>query len=254
MDNNDREFKNRIIELADRAYKEGRYIYTNFLNPSEISKVHELKKELSHVGFCWFGGMELSERAVVCFGNEELFGYEPYFPITVIKIEPRMKKFAEVLSHRDILGALMNQGIERDTMGDILIKDNVAYVFILDTMADYIIENITSVRHTPVKTSVCENPEELKNLSPETKQMDLIVSSNRCDAIISKIYNLSREQALVLFREGKVFIDGRESTGNARPIKEGEIVSVRGYGKFRFIREGGTTKKERLYVSIEKYV
>ena len=58
MDNNDREFKNRIIELADRAYKEGRYIYTNFLNPSEISKVHELKKELSHVGFCCFGGME----------------------------------------------------------------------------------------------------------------------------------------------------------------------------------------------------
>lgn len=252
MDNNDKDFKNRILELADRAYREGRYIYSNFLNHSQISKVHELKKKLEFVGYSVYGGMELSERAVVCFGKEEIFGYVPFFPIKVIKIEPRMKKFAEQLSHRDVLGALMNQGIERDTMGDILIKDNVAYIFILDNMADYILENVTSIRHTPVRAEVIE--EEIKDLAPTTKAMDIIVSSNRCDAIISKIYKLSREQALMHFREGRVFVNGMETTSNARALKDGEIVSVRGHGKFRFLREGGVTKKERLYVAVEVYV
>ena len=76
----------------------------------------------------------------------------------------------------------------------------------------------------------------------------------RLDAIVAKLYNLSREQSLKLFVEGKVFLDGINMTGNARSLKEGEVVSVRGYGKFIFNGEGGNTKKDKLYIKVSKYV
>lgn len=254
MEHDDREFRKRINELANRAYKENRYIFTDFLNPSQLSVVKEMEKDLRFVGFRISGGLEETEteRAVVRFGNEELTGYVEEFPIVLIRISPRMKKFADELGHRDFLGAVMNLGIERDTIGDILIRDNTAYMFVMERVAEYILDQLISIKHTSIRAEICDTiPEEIK---PKRERRDIIVSSNRIDAIIAKLYNLSREQSLVLFREGKVFVNGREMTSNARPLKENEAVAVRGFGKFCFISEGGKTKKDRLYVAVEVYV
>lgn len=264
--------RKRLTELAEKAYRENRYVFTDFLNVSQLSQYFELVKkkkadlvidgEIEGVDVKAFGGTAGCERCMVRFGSPEMFGYEEPYPITLLKLYPAMAKFAETLTHRDYLGSLVGLGIEREKIGDIIIPrsrtegnslgKHTVYAFVTEEISDYIIDNLSYVKHTHIRIESCEEvPDEV---APQLEELSVIVSSNRLDAIVAKLYNLSREQALKLFVEGKVFLNGINMTGNARSLKEGEVVSVRGYGKFIFNGEGGNTKKDKLYIKVSKYV
>ncbi len=98
--------------------------------------------------YATFGGYDGAERAVAAFGNGCQYAE---FPVKIIKAEPLSQKFADKLSHRDFLGSLMGLGIKRNVLGDIVIKENTGYIFCLDSIADYIVQNLDKVRHTGVK-------------------------------------------------------------------------------------------------------
>jgi len=149
--NDEQILKGRLTDLAKRAYSQNIYTYSNFLSPAELALFEDIRSEVSYIRCETFGGNELCERQVIGFGSEEEFGYPGEFPIAVIKVTPLLAKFSDDLNHRDFLGALMHLGIERDTLGDILIKDNTAYIFCLERIAGYICDELTKVKHTNVK-------------------------------------------------------------------------------------------------------
>lgn len=127
----------RLKELALRAYANGYYTFTNFLGIAEISmlkKLYMTDADLKGMPYVLYGGSKGCERCVAAFGSEELFGYQCEFPVSCVLIKPRMQKYADKLTHRDILGAVLNLGTKRDTIGDIYINDNEAYMFCLDTV------------------------------------------------------------------------------------------------------------------------
>lgn len=159
------------------------------------------ERELDFVPWKLFGGTEGCERQMLRFGSEETLGYEEAFPISCVVIRPSAPKFAEELTHRDFLGALMNLGIERDVLGDIIVRGAVGYVFCEDAMADYLEKNITQVRHTTMTTEVTK--ECPAQAAPQFAEEEFVVSSNRCDAVVSKAYRLSRTQSAELFRAEK---------------------------------------------------
>lgn len=70
--------------------------------------------------------------------------------------------------------------------------------------------------------------------APQFAEEEFVVSSNRCDAVVSKAYRLSRTQSAELFRAGKIFVNGRQYDRNSGILKAQDIVSVRGFGKFVF--------------------
>lgn len=244
--------KQRFADLANTCYQNGHYTFTHFLSAAEIDEFYQMKGEISFVEATFFGGSEFSERQMLRFGNEEMFGYVEDFPISCIHCRPMTPKFAEKLGHRDVLGALMNLGIERDVIGDIWLKEKECYFFCLSGMKEYICDNLIKIRHTNV---TCEEIETLpEEFQPTLKSEEYIIASERCDALIAKIYNLSRSKCIPLFQEKKVFVNSRQYENNSGTLKAGDVVSVRGYGKFIYqgvIRE---TKKGRLTVGIEKYV
>lgn len=242
----------RFEELAERAYSENRFVFTDFLDMSGLSSFYEVERDFSYVGTTVSGGTEGCERCMVRFGSAESCGYEESFPIELLRIRPLQKKFSDKLTHRDFLGTIIGLGLERSKIGDIVVRDNEAYVFVSDSVSDYIIESMTRVKHTSVRVDKCTDiPEEI---SPKTVEESIIVSSNRLDAVIAKVYNMSRDTAVRCISEGRVFINGREMTGNAKSLKAGDIVSVRGSGKFIFGSEGGTTRKDKLYINIKRYI
>ena len=53
---------------------------------------------------------------------------------------------------------------------------------------------------------------------------------------------------------GRVFINGAEVKKSSVTLQAGDKVSVRGYGKFRYLGETGKTKKGNLIVAVEKFV
>lgn len=243
---------NRINELAEKAYSENRFLFTDFLDMSQLSSFYSIEKDLAYVGTTVSGGTEGCERCIVRFGSPENLGYDESFPIALLHICPIQKKFSDTLTHRDFLGSVIGLGIERTKLGDIIVRDNEGYFFVADSISEYIIDNLTKVKHTSVRVSRCEDIPE--TIAPKFSEESIIVSSNRLDAIIARVYKLSRDQAVSQISEGKVFLSGRQMTENAKSLKSGDVISVRGKGKFIFDGEGGNTKKDKLYIKIKRYI
>lgn len=251
---NDKELqqvKNRFRDLADKSFQQNVFTFTNFLGLSEQDAFWQIEPKLRHAGYSLYGGSGNTERKMIRFGNVEELGYEVPFPIACIHMQPLIMKFADKLSHRDFLGALMNLGIERGTIGDIKVVDKEAYLFCQESIAEYICQNLEQIKHTHVKCKITEEYEETVEEEPELHTIQ--VSSVRVDAVIAKVYNKSRSDCLELFRTGKVYINGRLCENNSRLLKQGEIVNARGYGKFVFSGEPRETRKGKLNVSVSVY-
>ncbi len=237
----------RFKELENRSYNRGVYEYSDFLNMYEQDLLFKNIKTT----FSLFGGYETAERQIAVFGSEDELGYAPIYPVCCILVSPLMQKFADDLTHRDFLGSVLGLGIKRETIGDIIIKNNTGYIFCLSSVADFIIDNLKKVRHTSVKCEkVTETPEEVK---PEATEKFIIVASERLDVIIAEIYNLSRSESNTLFMSKKVFINGKLTENNSQKIKAGDTISVRGYGRFNWLGTSGETKKGRLKANVEVY-
>lgn len=247
--------KARLKDLAERAYRQNVYTYSNFLTPAELTFLEELKEDIRHIPFSTFGGGEACDRRMVGFGSEALFGYESKFPISIVKVEPLIEKFSDQLNHRDFLGAIMNLGIERSIIGDILVKDGKrAYIYCSDSIANFICENLLKIKHTNVRCTVMELSEDLAELRPEFKDISVVVASPRFDAIVAGVTKLSRNDALNLFKAKKVTLNGRLCEKNSITIKDGDTFSLRGYGKYIYEGCGNETRKGRVYVHLKQYV
>ncbi|MBQ9070968.1 MAG: hypothetical protein IJY23_06465 [Clostridia bacterium] len=243
--------KKRLLELS-RKSEGGYYLFSDFLGLSEQSVFAEIKNAIPKGGFTLFGGADGCERIMVRFGNPEELGYVEDFPIRIVKIEPKSKKFAEILTHRDFLGSILNLGIERKTLGDIVIIDNVGYIFAKDEVASYIADSIETVRRTDVKAQIItELPEgELFKLS----RIKIQLSGERLDAVISKVYSISRDDSLSLFKKRLVFVSGRLLENNSYTPKTDDVISVRGYGRFIYRGVSSLSKKGKLNADIDVYV
>ncbi len=251
MNMSDTILKNRLRELAERASVQNRYTFTDFLSESELSVYYEIKKELSYINTALYGGAPGCDRQMIRFGSEELFGYGQSFPITCIKIEPVAEKFAGVLSHRDYLGALMHLGIEREVLGDILIRGKHAYLFCMDTMAEYISNHLSQIGRTSV---VCSLAEEIpKEATRELVAEHYILSSERLDLIVAKLCRLSRSESQKLFQDKRIFLNGKVTLQHSGKIEPEDILSVRGYGKYIFKGIIAETKKGNLRIEIMRY-
>ncbi len=198
-----------------------------------------------------WGGYDNAERCVASFGDREYFVDNNDYPIKCILINPVNQKFADSLTHRDFLGSLMGLGIRREVLGDIIIHENSGYLFCLDTICDYIIENLTQVKHTTVKCELTANIP--ANALPQPVSREIIVSSERLDVIVSAIYNMSRSQVLPLFNTEKVFVNGVVKQSHSATVNVDDKISVRGYGRFIYKGVLRKTKKDRLVINVEVF-
>ena len=246
------QLKKRLVELAEKAYSRGIYAYTPFLGLAEQQAYYAVEREVSYAGVRMEGGAPLCERKIIRFGDP---GYEEDFPIARIEILPKTPKFAENLTHRDFLGAVMNLGIERDVTGDIFVSDGAhsnrekgALLFCHESIADYILENLDRVRHTNVTCKRTKGETFIENAEPE--RISVTVASPRADGVISKVYNLSREESRELFNSGRIFINGIQTQNLSCQLKEEDAVTVRGFGKFIFYGQTGVSRKGKDRVEV----
>ena len=184
--------KKRFAELAAKSYNAGIFTFTDFLGLAEQSAFEECRSALSGIKYTAFGGAEGAERVMIRFGDVEELGYEVPFPIVTLRIAPASQKFADKLTHRDFLGSLLNLGIERSVLGDIVIIDNVGYVFVHEDMAEYISTSLTRIKHTDVRISIAEELPEGELYRREVRRIQ--ISSERLDAVIAKTFSLSRDE------------------------------------------------------------
>lgn len=251
MDKETEILKKRLLDLGNQSYRNNMFTFSPFLSLAEQQILDEVKRELGNVKMTEYGGYDLPERVMVRFGDPEELGYEEKFPIVCIHIRPLLKKFADSLTHRDFLGAVMNLSIERNTLGDILIEDNEAYLFCHEKVSEYICQELVSVKHTKIICNTEEFHSEIHLKDPVLHE--LLVSSLRIDGVVARAYQLSRSEAVLLFREKRIFVNGKLQENNSYFLKEGDMITARGYGRFIFNRQISVTRKEKLKLEIAKY-
>lgn len=248
----------RFVELSNIAYQRSVITYSDFLNLNELNILHTTPKDLFPVPYMTFGGYAYSERQMAAFLPDAFSLYmekseiQNLYPIQIIKITPVHAKFAEELGHRDYLGALLNLGIERSKLGDILVQGTSAYVFVNESLADFIVNELVKVRHTVVLPQIVESAEFV--YEPRFEVIKGTVASIRLDSLLSLAYSSSRSKLTGLIEGARVYVNGKLTTSNAYHVKNDDIISVRGMGRFQFKQIVSETKKGRYYVELYKYI
>ena len=260
--NNDKDvllLEKRFTELSRNAYQRDIITYSDFLNLNEQNILHTLPKDRMYTRFMSFGGYDTAERQMAAFIPDALYlrwgKKEPEnidYPFRALRISPLNKKFAGELSHRDYLGAVLNLGIERSRTGDILIDGESALIFVHRDIANVVSGELTRVRHTSVRAD--ELPLSKISYTPSYEEIRGTVASVRLDSLLALAFSSSRTRLTGLIEGAKVYVNGRLVTSNGYQPAEGDVISVRGMGKFRFESSGSRTRKNRIMVVIFKYV
>ena len=241
----------RLIELSRMAYNRGIVTFSDFLNLNELNILHTTPKNMFLSQYKTYGGYDLSERQMAAFLPDALY-YNYEYPVRIFEIRPLNKRFAEELTHRDYLGAVMNLGIERCKLGDIIVEEGRALLFVKEEMAEYIAEHLTQIRHTSVATTF--TAEFNSDYEPDYEELKGTVPSIRLDTVLSIAYPLSRSKLTALIEGARVFVNGKLVTSNGYRLKENDMISVRKMGRIAYMGILSETKKGRYMISVRKYI
>ena len=236
----------RLRELALRAAHACAPTYTRFLEPPmEIACRAAANFAGCEVAF--EGGYEGAERRMAGFyaGGAEALS----FPIRRLRVDWNARYGS--IGHRDILGALMGLGIERETLGDIAMLKEGALLFVHEDMADYVAANLESCGRVKVRVSPCG--EEVAPPEPEGTLLYRTVPSQRLDAVLAAACDLSRQKAQEMIRAELVKVDHAVETRADARLEAGSLVSARGLGRFRVQEVAGLTRKGRVGLRLFVY-
>lgn len=241
----------RFVDLSRQADRKGIVCFSDFLTIHELHILRDAAPRL-YSTYEVSGGYPHAERQMAAFLPDALI-FSWNYPIDCIRIQPSYPKFAEELTHRDILGALMSLGLERDKLGDIVVDQGSYYLFLKQEMSSYITEELREIRHTQV-TCCPVPPDTAANITPRMAEHQGIITSNRLDNVISALTGGSRSQSAALIQSGKICVNGSECLHNTYICKLDDVISIRGVGKFIFDGVTGETKKNRIKIVYRKYL
>ena len=224
---------------------------TCFLSPRELEMTRYLFGDLP--GLHSFGGYEDAERKMLIYLPdylEEDSLYAEDSPVVCL----RATFFQEdSLSHRDFLGALMGAGIGRETVGDICVGKGSCDFFVTEEIAPYIQQSFTSAGRTHLHMERIPLVEATIP-EPEVKEIKDTLASLRLDSVISSGFRIGRSLAAQYVTSGKAAIDGLPCEKPDKTVSEGCKISVRGLGKIKLTAINGKTKKDRISVTIHRYI
>jgi RNA-binding protein YlmH len=253
VDKDDLFLEKRLLDLSGTAYRRGINVFSDFLNLNEQNIFWGLTNELPMIKYFAYGGYNDAERKILCFCGDGFTEDEKLvdYPIACIKVKPVNQKFSDSLSHRDFLGAVINLGLDRSKLGDILILENEGYIFTHNSISEFITDQLCKVKHTTVDCSVIDRRDFY--YKPKLKEINGTVSSVRLDSILATAFQGSRSSLVGLIEGGKVYVNGKIILSNSYQLKENDIISVRGLGKFQYSGTSYQTKKGRYSVKLLLY-
>ena len=236
----------RFADLVRRAARGVRPVFSAFLTPDARARLAALaRREGLESGD--FGAAADAERAVVGLWQPGCAPEEA--PIAVVSIAWDGRYAAP--QHRDVLGACLGLGLQRETLGDIRLEGDCAYVAATPAIADYLIENLHEVGRAKVSLSRYDG--ELP--AAESGRSEVVnVPSLRLDAVLAQTLHLSRARAQALIRGGAVQKNWQITDRTDAEIAQGDVLSIRGSGRIRVHSVQGESRKGRLFLEVETFL
>lgn len=236
-----------FVDKITRVKRSWEECFTDFLNPDEQMLLKKLcMYEGLYLGF--MGGKGYFERAAAVISHED---YSGVFPVDAVRIEGNFK--FEKLNHRDYLGTLLSLGIRREKLGDINVFDDGAEIWLSNEISDYICYNLTKIKHTGIR---CEKItfEEAREKIQNFKEISINISSMRLDCIIAALAKISRSEAAGLIKGGNIKVNYNIENEFSRKINEGDLLSIKGFGRYEIDKIINITKSQRINIAVKKFI
>ena len=236
-----------LFRLCDK-YSSARF--SDFLDGDELATVEDKVVFPFDYNVLVYGGFGDAEKKIIgVFPQWE----EPdvnEFPIVCLKV---VGGYTRKLTHRDYLGTVMSLGIAPQKLGDIVVCDDFAYVLLHSDVSEYVRDNLNKIGNQGVKVEIIDDLAEIQ-IERKYKTIGAVCAAPRLDAVVGAAANISRAQSAALINAGKVKLNHRETEKVAETVKEGDLLSIRGYGRFLVHSFDGETRKMRLHITLKQYI
>lgn len=234
----------KAISLLEKSFYTRKEVPSFFLNPFEISVLNDIAK-INNIEIVFLSYNESSER--------QIFVANPYSNEINTKDYISVLKFKKNnIKHPDVLGALLNLGLERNDIGDIYVGDEICEFVVLNKDKDFVKFNLSKIKNERVNIDF--KKDNILNL----QKIDYIenrgfVSSLRLDNIVSEFINLSRSKAKILIQRRSVKVNYQIIDNPSKIIDENSLISIRKEGRFIFDKVIGKSKKDNYHIEYRKY-
>ncbi|ANE47384.1 RNA-binding protein S4 [Paenibacillus swuensis] len=247
----ERGFADRATDWIERAAEQHQLKLTDFLDPRQAVILESLANRNPDVTFRLDGGYPEAERQRALIAPDYRALEDEPVGITVLSITSEDGKLAE-LQHGDYLGAILGLGIKRDKIGDIQIHEEGCHILVTEDIASYFHLQLQQVHRVHVQTELIP-ANKLRTATQKLDDMNISVASLRLDGIASDVYRLSRTKIVVPIQAGRCKVNWKVEENPSKMLKEGDVVSLQGFGRFKVLEVEGVTKKGRIRVKIGKY-
>ena len=247
----------QILDKIEFTKQREKLEYTDFLDMYQISLVKSFMKKIEFENYILYGGFEEAERKILII-------YPEKYNINMIeKNYSKIMKAIRVLlndeekgkySHRNYLGGIVKVGMKREKVGDILVSDDGADILVKEETAETLKQELgTLTRFENARIEIIEL-QDLRKQEIKLEELNIIVPSLRLDNFVSDLARTSRSKAVQIIDSERVFINGQNETKASKQVKLGDIITIRGKGRFIVKEFCGSTRSGRTVVKIEKYV
>lgn len=250
MDTNEKLLCARAEDLFSLCDKYCSARFSDFLDGREQAVIHDNVVFQHGYNVMFFGGFADAEKKIMGVFPDWEEADKSAFPIACLKIEGG---FSRKLNHRDYLGTIMSLGITSAKLGDIVVCDGFAYVLLHNDISGYVKDNLHKIGNQGVKITIVNNLDEIK-IERQYRIFGAVCASERLDAVVGAAANISRSQSAALIEGGKIKVNHREIYKTSETVKEGDLLSVRGHGRFIVHSFDGETRKNRLHITLKQFI
>lgn len=247
----------QILDKVEMVEKKNKIEYTDFFDLAQMELVQKFINKIKLENYISYGGFEQAERKLIVI-------YPGKFNSMVV--EKNLSNIVQIVrielpddlkgkyTHRDYLGAVIKLGVERKKIGDIIADNNGADIIVENDITKFLLENLGTLTRFSKSSINVQNIQDLRPVEIRKEELEIIVSSMRLDNVISELARCSRNKALEIINTERVFINFENETKKTKQIKSGDMVTIRGKGRF-FIKDiVGQTRSGRSVIKIEKFV
>lgn len=245
---NDQFLLSRVEDTISLSNRKSQVRFLGWLDGREKILVENyLKKQTDQ--FAFYGGYPDAERVYLSIWSEKMEKpAEEIYPFGALTVFFRKQ---DELTHRDFLGSLLSLQIERSAMGDFLVGEGMAVLFLDKVPLKMVHDSLEKVGRIGVR-SVYGQPDILPPAFL-IEEKRIVIASLRLDVVVAGVINISRMESTCLIQNGLVKVNYQENRENSYLLQEGTLLSIRGYGRFRMKQVLGETRKGRISVLLEKY-
>lgn len=244
--------ESHLRDLAAQADRFCMPVYSDFLDTAGQEILLSMQKQLG-VQVALDGGYEGAERRMASFCPPFFYGDEEIsYPILCLEICLQEARFLKKKpQHRDYLGAVLGTGLDRRKIGDIVLTEEGAVLFVCEDIAGYLTENLRQIGSADVTLRPYTG--DLSQIGGSGKEILISVASLRLDAVLSHGFGVGRTEAADWVRAGRVQINHRPCGKGDAPIEAGMILTVRGKGRLKILEAAGVSKSGRTHLRAERF-